>query len=227
MAGQWASDWGLPVHVARAHVDTPTTRLALTAAAEGELDLFGFDVADAKLRLLDAALLLGHAEAAIVLDELCGQMRPWRIWAFSDLACKSFTKLDPHGLLEQRPGLASPQYLAALSAAGAVFMDGDCQDYLAVGSFQSTMLELVVLGGHVQLASFMKANELTRAFETSFCDPFHFLDFNTGTQTFHVHPAALDVLDILGIGYSSLKFRSECLHLKSICTHCLFGGRQT
>ncbi|CAE8627473.1 unnamed protein product [Polarella glacialis] len=218
MAGQWVSDWDLPVHVARGNVDTPTTRLALNAAAEGELDLLRLDEAGAKVQLLDAVLLLGNAEASLVLSELCGQMRPLRIWAFSDLVCMKIAERDgPFGLVT-RPGLASPQYLEAHAAAGAVFKAGDFQDYGYGG--HRTLLELVVLGGHVELASIMKANEPTRAFKTSFDDLFGFLDFNAGMQTFHVRPAALDVLDILGIGYSSLKFRNERLHFDLTCTQC-------
>ncbi|CAE8627475.1 unnamed protein product [Polarella glacialis] len=153
---------------------------------------------------------------------MCGQMRPLRIWAVSDLAHVSYTKLDPIGPV-RRPGLASPHYLEAHAASGAVFKAGDFQDYLATGVnvfSDYTLLELVVFGGHVELASLMKANEPTRTFETSFHSPFGFLGFNAGTQTFHVHPAALDVLDILGIGCSSLKFRNEGSYSALTCSQC-------
>ena len=81
---QWAMDWDQPIRKCRARVAIPTTRLILALAARGELTTIEI-APDGAARLLDAAILLGEADAAKeVLAQFPRTSRTLRFWSFDD-----------------------------------------------------------------------------------------------------------------------------------------------
>ena len=80
----WAEDWDEPIEQCRARVAIPTTRLILGLAARGELGLVEMTPEGAS-RLLDAAILLGEADAAAeLLVQFPRTFRTLRFWSFDD-----------------------------------------------------------------------------------------------------------------------------------------------
>ena len=81
---EWAVDWDQPIEKCRARVAIPTTRLILALAARGELSTVEI-TPEGAARLLDAAILLGEADAAAeVLLQFPRTHRTLRFWSFDD-----------------------------------------------------------------------------------------------------------------------------------------------
>ncbi|CAE8624814.1 unnamed protein product [Polarella glacialis] len=187
----WAADWSSPLHVAQARVDTPTTRLALLAAADGRIDMLQLG-SEAQLRLLDAALLLGQVEASAVLAELCGQARPLRICATSEIVKIKHTRINLGPLTIEMRDLASTQYVEAHLKAGAIANAKD-------------LLKLVVLNGHVNLAKLIQVIDPAAYFGLNMVSSVgNHLTYDTTTHSIQLNRAALEAMNVLGMKFDRL-----------------------
>ncbi len=90
-------NWNLPLQEVQKEANVPITRLALAAAAAGNLEvLVGALDEEVALVLLDAAIVLGEPDAVPYLAQRCGGKRPLRIWAQQD-----FVKIQLNNLPEE------------------------------------------------------------------------------------------------------------------------------
>ncbi|CAE8723762.1 unnamed protein product [Polarella glacialis] len=171
----------------------------------------------AQLRLLDAALLLGHVEASAVLTELCGQARPLRICEISEIV-----KIRCMRLIQD---FTSTQYVEVHMKAGAIANAEDLCRYHGYDCFADgedfSYLELVVVNGHVNLAKLIQVIDPAASFESDFKSySDKYLAYDSATQSCHVKSAILEAMSVLGMRFGRLRPSFDPDHQK-----CLVGQR--
>ena len=197
----WAADWNRPINECRARVSTPTTQLLLRLAQGDQLTALAISE-DGVARLLDAAILLGQAEAAAALVASYPRTyRTLRFWAIEELITKTSSL--------RSSDLAFPDQVMAAVAAGA-----DVSSIIHPTSRCSFLFQVAVEGGRTQMAEAMQRNGFSSL--SSYGDAF--VCYCESMEQFQLREAPLAVAARVGAGLGHLRVRCVSSCTTPACT---------